>query len=206
MALLSAGGGEYIPHPQGLWTGTLVEVKAITDTFGERIRWVFETNCRDDEGKPRRVSLKSSYRGLGNEKAWLHRILLAFDHDPLNPYWTSFEDLGGFQFLIDRKTQLGLEVTWYEKKRKPGEDITYGDNVADVMTLPQLAQKKAALRASLDASDGVAPTGAPAGFKPPHAPPASAGKAPPPNPSGSRMAPPDDYVPEPPFDDPFSDE
>lgn len=151
MSLLSKGG-DWETHPQGLWTGKLVEIKPTTDTYGQKIRWFFESNCRDDEGKPRRVSMKSSYSGLGNEKAWLEKILRAFGFDTANPYWTSFDDLSGFDFLIQEGHTLGLEVKHYDKA-----DGTKGDNISEVMTLAQLEERKAQLRASLAAMENGSP-------------------------------------------------
>lgn len=213
MGLLSKGG-DWKAHPQGLWTGTLTKVEAVTDTFGERIRWTFETNCRDDDDKPMRVSLKSSYKGLGNEKAWLTRIIEAFGHNCNDKYWTEIQDLTGFDFLIEDGATLGLEVKHY--KKTDGSD---GDTVSDVMTVDALETRKAQLRASLDAGSGPRP----GGTSRPSTPvgetsasrPATGGtsrpmisRSEPSAPAGTdRSAPPDDYVPEAPADpdNPFQD-
>ena len=37
MSLLSKGG-DWEAHPQGLWTGKLVEVKVTSDSYGPKIR------------------------------------------------------------------------------------------------------------------------------------------------------------------------
>lgn len=150
MSLLKRGG-DWQVHPQGLYIGKPIELKPTKNQWGDRIRWIFETNKKGEDGQPLKVSITSGYTGLGNEKAWLERILAAFGFDTSEAYWTSFSDLSGFDFLINEGHSLGLEVKHFDK-----EDGTVGDYVAEVMTLDALEKRKAELRASLD-DDGNAP-------------------------------------------------
>jgi hypothetical protein len=149
MSLLKRGG-DWQVHPQGLYIGKPIELKPTKNQWGDRIRWIFETNKKGEDGQPLKVSITSGYSGLGNEKAWLERILAAFGFDTSEAYWTSFGDLSGFDFLISEGHRLGLEVKHFDK-----EDGTVGDYVAEVMTLDALEKRKAELRASLDEGDSA---------------------------------------------------
>lgn len=91
MGLLKRSG-DFTPHPAGMYGAFLTSIEEDdSGQYGTRIKWVFDSDHKRDDGQAYRVNYWTSFSL--HEKSNLPKVIKALGFDPEDKFWEEVDSL-----------------------------------------------------------------------------------------------------------------